>query len=158
MPFHNVRDTEVVYKVIQGERPTIPANASEIGISEGLWQLLVRCWNHNYTGRPQINEIFQHLSQDPALGLIFSPSNLPRAASESVFVSATQRYGNSSCFMLVSSCTYSSIAGVFVTANAYTPTEGMFGPILWTTGLNNFPIRIPTIPHASESYGRLRVL
>ena len=152
MPFHTVRDTEVVYKVIQGERPTIPANASEIGISEGLWELLVKCWNHNYTKRPQINEIFQHLSQEPALALIFSPSNLPRAPScESIFVSATQRYGNNSCFMLVSSHAYSSIADMFVTANMYMPTEGMFGAILWTTGLNTLSIRIPAVPHANES-------
>ena len=152
MPFHNVRDTEVVYKVIQGDRPLIPDNAGEIGISEGLWRLLAKCWNSNCTGRPQINEILQQLSQEPALGLIFPPSNLPRTpSSESVFVSATQKYGNSSCFMLVSSSAYSFIADMFVTANTYTPTEGMFSAILWTTGLNTFLIRIPTVPHASES-------
>ena len=152
MPFHNVRDTEVVYKVIQGERPAIPVNASEVGISEGLWKLLVKCWNHNYTERPQINEILQHLSQDPALELSFPPSNLPRAPScESVFVSATQKYGNSSYFILVSSHAYLSLADIFVTANAYTSTEGTFGAILSTTGLNIFPIRTPTVPHAAES-------
>ena len=107
MPFHSVRDTEVVYKVIQGERPTIPVNASELGISEDLWQLLVKCWNHNYPERPKINEILRHLSRDPALGLIFPPSNLPRAPScESMFVSATQKYGNNSCFTLVPSCLF----------------------------------------------------
>ena len=100
-PFHDVRDTEVVWKVIQGERPEIPTNASDVGISEGLWQLLVKCWNHNYTKRPHINEILQHLPQEPAMRLIFPPSNLPQEPNcESVFVSATQKYGNSSCFML----------------------------------------------------------
>ena len=116
MPFHSVRDTEVVYKVIQGERPTIPANASEVGISEDLWKLLVKCWNHDYLERPKINEILGHLSRDPALGLIFLPPNLPRAPScESMFVP---------------SCDYLSIADLFVTAKVDTPTEGMFGAIL----------------------------
>jgi len=152
MPFHSVRDTEVVYKVIQGERPTIPANASEVGISEDLWKLLVKCWNHNYLERPKINEVLRHLSRDPALGLVFPHCNLPRAPScESIFVSATQKYGNSSWFMLVPSCAYSSIADIFVTASVDTPTEGMFGSILRTTVLNIFPIRIPTVPHATES-------
>jgi len=152
MPFHSVRDTEVVYKVIQGERPTIPANASEVGISEDLWQLLVKCWNHKYPERPKINEILLHLSRDPALGLIFPPSKLPRAPScESMFVSATQKYGNSSCFTLVPSCVYSSIADIFVTANVDTPTEGTSGAMLRITILNTFPIRILTVPHATES-------
>ena len=151
VPFHSVRDTEVVYKVIQGERPTIPVNASEVGISEDLWQLLVKCWNHNYPKRPQISEILQHLSQNPALEVIFPPSNLPRAPScESIFVSATQKYGNSSCFTLVPSCAYSSIADIFVTANVDTPTEGMSGAILRTTILNTFPVRIPIVPHVTH--------
>jgi hypothetical protein len=154
VPFHNVRDTEIVYKVIQGERPVIPANASEVGISEGLWRLLAKCWNDNYTSRPLINEILQHLSQEPALGLIFPHSNLPQAPScESVFVSTTQNYGDSSCFVLVSSRAYLSIADIFVTANAHTSTEGMFGAISWTTGLSTFPIRILTVPHANEPHG-----
>jgi hypothetical protein len=160
MPFHNVRDTEVVYKVIQGERPVIPANASEVGISEGLWQLLVKCWNHSCTERPEINEILQHLSQEPALGLIFPHLNLPLAPScESIFVSATQKYGNSLCFVLVSSRAYSSIADMFVTASVSTPTDGTSGDILWTTGLNTFfPTRIPTVPDASESRRHVRGL
>jgi hypothetical protein len=151
VPFHNVRDTEIVYKVIQGERPIIPANASEVGISEGLWRLLAKCWNENYTLRPETNEILQYLSQEPSLGLVFPHSNLPQAPScENIPVSATENYGNSSCFVLVSSRAYLSIADIFVTADAYPATEGIFGVTSWTTGLNTFPIRVPTVPHASE--------
>ena len=151
MPFHSLRDTEISYKVIQDERPAMPTNASELGISNGLWQLLVRCWNRNYFKRPQINEVLRHLSQDPALGLLFppSPSNVPRAPScESVFDSGTQRYGKWYRLRLVYSYAYSSIADIFVTANAEPQTEGMFGTTLWTTGLNPSPIRMSTVPHA----------
>jgi len=94
MPFHGQRDTEISYKVIQGDRPVMPANAREVGISDGLWQLLVKCWNTNYINRPQIDEILQHLSQEPELESIFPPSNIPRTPScETIFVSATQKYG-----------------------------------------------------------------
>jgi len=152
MPFHSLRDTEVVCRVIQGERPTIPPNASEVGISGDLWELLVKCWNHNYPERPQIDKILQHLFQDPALGSIFPPSNLPRAPScESVYLFVTDKYGDSSCFMLVSSCAHLSIDGVYVTANAETPTEGTSGAIPRTVVLNTLPIRILTAPHATES-------
>ena len=154
VPFHSLRDTEIWCKVIQGERPAMPTNASELGISDGLWQLLVRCWNRNYFKRPQINEVLRHLCQDLALGLLFppSPSNVPRAPScESVFDSGTQRYGKCSWLRLVCWCAYSSIADIFVTANAEPQSEGMFGTTLWTTGLNPSPIRMSTVPHARKS-------
>ena len=94
MPFHGQRDTEISYKVVHGDRPVMPANAGEVGISDGLWQLLVRCWNSNYTERPQIDEILQRLSQEPKLESIFPPSNISRAPScETTFFSATWKHG-----------------------------------------------------------------
>ena len=79
VPFHSLWDTEISYKVIQGERPVMPTKASESGIPDGLWQLLLKRWNHNYSKHPQINEVLRHLSQAPALGLFFPPPNVPRA-------------------------------------------------------------------------------
>ena len=94
MPYRGHRDAEISYKVIQGDRPVMPANARELGLSEGLWQLILKCWNPNYPKRPQIDEILQHLFQEPALELILPPSNFPRAPScESILESATQKYG-----------------------------------------------------------------
>lgn len=99
MPFRSLRDTEISYKVIQGERPAMPANASDFGISDGLSQLLAKCWSEDISKRPHINEVLQHLTQEPALGLIFSPSNLPLAPSfESIYESGTHEYGNGSRF------------------------------------------------------------
>lgn len=156
MPFHNLRDTEIAYRAIRGERPEILVNAGEANISDGLRQLLIKCWNPNYTKRPQINEILQHLYQEPTLYSIFPPPDPPQVPSrESIFVSNTQQYGSSSCFRLASLRTYSSIADIFVTANMYPQTGGMFGATVWTTGLNTLPIRIPTIPHARESLRHL---
>lgn len=81
MPFHTLLDTEVSYKVIQGERPALPTNAEALGISEELRQLLTRCWFAEYIQRPPIDEILQHLSNNPAQGLKFPPSRVPRASS-----------------------------------------------------------------------------
>ena len=101
MPFHGQRDTEISYKVIHGDRPVKPTDAGEVGISDVLWQLLVKCWNHDYTKRPQIDEILQHLSQEPTLGSTFPPSNLPGGPSyETISVSATQKYGIGSRYQI----------------------------------------------------------
>ncbi|KAF9647564.1 kinase-like protein [Thelephora ganbajun] len=160
MPFHTLRDTEISYKVIRGDRPEMPTDAKDSGISEGLWQLLARCWNAKCTQRPLIDEILRHFCHDPARGLIFPPSRIPQAPScESVFESGTQKYGNGPRFEPVCWCAHSPIAEMFVTASPQTPTEGMFGATLWTICFNaSSVIRIPTLPYAHESYGFHRVL
>ena len=73
----------------------MPSNASDLGISNDLWELLVRCWNDDRTKRPQIKEVLQHLSQGPAQESIFPPPKPPRVPSrESTLESGTQRYGS----------------------------------------------------------------
>ena len=100
MPFQLLRETEISYKVIQGERPQRPGKDS--GISNELWQLLNRCWSANCAERPQIVEILQRLCVEPARGLIFPPSKVaPAPSCESEFPSATQRYGKDSWLGLV---------------------------------------------------------
>lgn len=124
MPFHSLRDTEISYKVIKGDRPVMPTNADVMGISEDLWQLLARCWHTDSAQRPQIGEILQHLSNDPSRTTIFPPSNFPSDPSnESLFESGTQKYGD-----------------MFVTANTQTPVEDC--P----------PFPIPTSPAESAEY------
>lgn len=127
-PFHPLRDVEISYKVLHGDRPAKPTNASDLGISAGLWQLLVRCWNADDTRRPRVNEIFEHLCQEPARWSIFPPSRLPRPpSSENISMSATHKHGNSQRFLLTCSRAYPSVDGTFhtaFTANVQTPTEG----------------------------------
>lgn len=94
MPFHALRDPEISYRVVLGERPEIPTNARELGISDKLRQLLIRCWHAKSTQRPLIKEIVEHLSNDPARRLIFPPSKFPQAPSYESVVSGTQKYCN----------------------------------------------------------------
>lgn len=81
MPFNSLRDTEISYKVIQGDRPALPADAEDLGISNGLWRLLNRCWHTESAERPQIDEILECLSADPARTMTFPPSGFPGSSS-----------------------------------------------------------------------------
>ena len=152
-PFHPLRDAEISFKVLQGDRPLKPANASDSGISDGLWQLLARCWNADDSKRPQINEIFQHLCHEPARGWDYPPSGLSRAQIyESIPMSGTHEHGSSPPFKLACWRAYSLIDDIFHTTPPETTTEGMFGVIPLTVGLNTPTIRMSTIPNAYESY------
>ena len=88
-----------------------------------------------------------------ALGGGATPFMVPDQAPscESVFDSGTQRYGKGSRLRLVCWCAHSSVANIFVTANAEPQTEGMLDATSWTTGLNPSPIRVSTVPHARKS-------
>lgn len=152
-PFYPLRDAEISYKVLHGERPAKPINASDSGISDGLWQLLARCWDKDDTRRPEINEIFQHLHQEPEKWLNFPPSRLPQAPSyESIPMSATHKHGNGSRPELACSRTYPPPDDIFRTARTAlttdlpTPTEGMSGAPLWTIDLNTPLLECPPFP------------
>ena len=83
-----------------------------------------------YAERLQINEIFQHLPQGPALGLNFPPSNLPQAPGfASVSESVTRGYDN-----------------------VYTPTEGIPDILFLGNQANayTYPISIYASPIVNE--------
>jgi hypothetical protein len=153
MPFHTLRDTEISYRIIQGERPAMPTDARGLGISDELWNLLTQCWHADSKQRPQIHTILRHLSNDPARRSIFPPSTIPQVPSYESLISNTQKYGNSLRFKLVPWFTYSWIGEMFVTASAKTPIDGAFGVSLKITGFNTHVIRECTIPPTHKSYG-----
>ena len=152
MPFHSLQGPEIAFRVIRGDRPAMPANASDIGISNPLWELLIECWNSNYNKRPEIKRVLRHLSQEPALEMIFPPSNVPQVPSyESVSASNTRDFGDVPCFGLEFPRAYSSIADIFVTVNSHPPAEGMLNAMMWATGFNTYSIRISFLFHTRES-------
>jgi len=109
--FHTLRDTEILHKVIQGERPPMPTNASDLGISDELWQLLARCWNTDRNKRPQIDEVLQHLCDGPARELIFPPSRPSQSLSWENFPdSGTHEHGTSHELELVRSRAHSFVS------------------------------------------------
>lgn len=124
VPFHALRDTEISRKAIQGDHPAMPSNASAVGISGGLWGLLVRCWDTDWTKRPRINEVLQLLSQEDALGVIFPHSKLPQPPGcESVMETRTHRSGATGRSNPVYSGAYPFIVETFM-GTVKTSTEG----------------------------------
>ena len=103
MPFHSLRDTEISYKVIRGDRPVFPANAEGLGITDELRGLLSRCWLAECTNRPRIDEILHDLSENPAREITFPPSKISRVPNDESFSEPEkQKPGNEAWFVLVS--------------------------------------------------------
>ena len=63
LPFHGMRETEMVCLVVEGLRPKEPGNASTIGFSDSLWDFVQRCWYGNMKLRPQVAELVAHLGR-----------------------------------------------------------------------------------------------
>ncbi|KAJ7779798.1 kinase-like domain-containing protein [Mycena metata] len=59
-PFHDahLREPAVIYQVVQGVRPNRPAGNS---IPDYMWNIMQKCWAHNFADRPSILGILLEL-------------------------------------------------------------------------------------------------
>ena len=66
IPFCGIRPTELGQSVVQGMRPDKPENASAIGLSDLVWDLVHRCWNCDMELRPKAAEVRTYLGKATA--------------------------------------------------------------------------------------------
>lgn len=57
MPFHGTKGRHLVFSIVNGTRPTKPEDATVIGLSDPLWELLQACWSGDRTQRPRIRDV-----------------------------------------------------------------------------------------------------
>ena len=72
-PFGKLSGSEVVFKVLGGERPSKPANAPELGLSDEVWRLLEDCWRTERTLRPSIKDVLGRVRMGASVCGILSP-------------------------------------------------------------------------------------
>ena len=61
-PFGKQTGPEVVIKVVRGVRPSKPANARDIGLSDQVWELLEGCWEEERSLRPPVRDVLARLN------------------------------------------------------------------------------------------------
>ncbi|KAJ7677218.1 kinase-like domain-containing protein, partial [Mycena rosella] len=65
-PFHDIRnDAAVMFKVLGGSRPPRPASCSGTTVLDGLWGLILDCWQENADARPTAAHIVERLVGPP---------------------------------------------------------------------------------------------
>ena len=66
VPYHNhVDDIAVVVAVMKGARPEKPENATQLGFTEILWDVVKRCWREDWKARPGVEDILSCLNGAP---------------------------------------------------------------------------------------------
>ncbi|EMD31499.1 hypothetical protein CERSUDRAFT_145024 [Gelatoporia subvermispora B] len=64
VPFPSIqRDAAVMHKVIGGGRPTRPFQATDLGLSDAVWDIVERCWQGDRGARPIISQVRDQLEQ-----------------------------------------------------------------------------------------------
>ena len=63
-PFANRQKPEVACKVVLGdERPSLPSNSENLGITTDIWKLLEQCWIRDISSRPPIKYVLRCLKE-----------------------------------------------------------------------------------------------
>ncbi|THU80533.1 kinase-like protein [Dendrothele bispora CBS 962.96] len=55
LPFHELKDSAVILKVIRGQRPNRPDNTVHRQLSNSMWTIIQQCWNQEPDNRPEAN-------------------------------------------------------------------------------------------------------
>ncbi|THU84155.1 kinase-like protein [Dendrothele bispora CBS 962.96] len=55
LPFHELKDVAVMFKVIQGQRPDRPDNIVHRYLSDSMWAIIQQCWSQEPKDRPEAN-------------------------------------------------------------------------------------------------------
>ena len=61
LPFGKRSGWEVVFKVVEGTRPTKPEKASQLGLSGKVWTLLEDCWQTDRELRPSVRGVLSRV-------------------------------------------------------------------------------------------------
>ena len=48
--------------ITEGDRPKKPEAAENLGFTNGLWEILQRCWLTDVSSRPNVRTILPHLN------------------------------------------------------------------------------------------------
>lgn len=57
VPFRNMKNKTVDDQIVNGKRPGKPQDAEQLGLTEGVWKFIRRCWTENPNKRPAIEEV-----------------------------------------------------------------------------------------------------
>ena len=61
-PYHETNSLLVSELIRDGVRPKKPENAESLGFTEGLWNIVERCWLAKPADRPDVGTVLPHLN------------------------------------------------------------------------------------------------
>jgi len=67
------RQAEIMFRVIEGQRPSKPERAMDIGFGGGTWDLTQQCWNQDRGKRPTVDKIRKHFHHVAGTSKVIPP-------------------------------------------------------------------------------------
>jgi len=74
-PFSGLKETAISLKIMGGEHPARPGEAQELGLTDLVWNITLRCWRQDPAYRPTVTEVVGLLRE----WSVFSPSMEPKS-------------------------------------------------------------------------------
>ncbi|OCH92665.1 kinase-like protein [Obba rivulosa] len=62
-PFPTHHDAQVIIDISRGKRPSRPSDRTEVGLSDGIWTLIERCWQTVPWSRPSMMQVKQCIQE-----------------------------------------------------------------------------------------------
>ena len=63
VPFAGLKDFIVIPKVVEGEHPERSGVGEGLLLTDGLWEMLNRCWTTEPKSRPRVKAVFKRLDR-----------------------------------------------------------------------------------------------
>ena len=64
VPFGDMdRSVTIVVEIMKGTRPAKPEDAGNLGFTNGLWEIVERCWLADRNGRPTLRAVLSSLGE-----------------------------------------------------------------------------------------------
>ena len=83
-----------MFKVLDGGKPSKPANALELGLSDRVWKLLEECWQTERKLRPLVKDVLGRVKAAASVcGKLPSVKNIPKQYEDPE--SRLDKYGKS---------------------------------------------------------------
>jgi len=101
LPFYYLRSPVVGCAILRGERPEKPPNASSLGFTDALWELLQSCWSESAAARPTAWELLDQLRSDSR---DWVPPKLSPTAEGAASTLSSDIFGCSGVSLSVSVC------------------------------------------------------
>ena len=66
VPFPGLNMVTVAIEVLRGTRPIKPDDAASLGFTDGLWEIVERCWSADSNARPTFGAVLSRLNDAAA--------------------------------------------------------------------------------------------
>ena len=79
VPFYRCKNLAIFQKVMQGDRPERPGGAEGVWLTDGIWEILERCWVSTPQNRPGVDDVLLRL-ENVSRSWISPPPDRPHAS------------------------------------------------------------------------------